>query len=87
MPDVMPDLLPSPWRRFDPEDEGTWPDVDVLVLGWTQTEVEIVELDNGTEELQWWRADRRADWTFGRVDVTHWMPLPAPPTDKEVKGE
>ncbi|WPE80224.1 DUF551 domain-containing protein [Acinetobacter baumannii] len=33
-----------------------------------------------THYIGWYWEDHNRDWTVELTDVTHWMPLPAPPT-------
>jgi hypothetical protein len=50
------------------------PAKDLMVLVWSQSDgLHLARLDL-------WRQWRDADENFGKK-ITHWMPLPAPPTD------
>ena len=73
------------WRRFDPEDQATWPDVgqEVLVTIWGD-QIERVWLDAvpdirddpDTNIPYAWHSD---EWNDEDLDeVSAWMPLPEP---------
>jgi hypothetical protein len=52
------------------------PAKDLMVLVWSQSDgLHLARLDL-------WRQWRDADENFGKK-ITHWMPLPAPPTDSK----
>ena len=55
--------------------EDRLPEEDVRVLVWLNTNRSYTKIDT----------DRRFEgkWVRWASDVTHWMPLPTPPTEKE----
>jgi hypothetical protein len=66
------------WVKIEEGKPETWPEVEIEV---------IVALNSGERELGFFGADGHwytGDW--GRIIVTHWMPLPpAPPSEGETK--
>lgn len=65
---------PSPWRKFDADDMGTWPEKLVYVFVWPLNTGPPVTFHNG------------ADGFHRFAEVTHWAPmsaLPPPPSPDE----
>ena len=82
---------PSPWRRFDPNDEGTWPEEGtavILCIHGPQHERYDVHDHYGVDEHEWLHdCERIMAWRpFEHCPHTAWT-LPVPPSDKEVKGD
>lgn len=69
--DAAPTVNPYEWISV----EDRLPDEDIRVLVYLDTDRSYTKLDT----------DRRFEgkWVRWSTDVTHWMPLPSPPTEKE----
>lgn len=69
--DNTPTINPYEWISV----EERLPEEDIRVLVWLNTDRSYTKIDT----------DRRFEgkWVRWSTDVTHWMPLPAPPTEKE----
>lgn len=70
---AITDLLPSPWHKFDPSDETTWPPENQIRY-WTVTEGEVL--------MRQWMESPRA-WQ----NVTRWQEIPVPSAPSDVSTE
>ena len=71
---------PSPWIRFDPEDQATWPDTETTVFVW-DAKWKIA----ASTWLNYECDDDGPCWEHDFDNVTHWCPttvLPEPPKEE-----